>query len=153
MAFIYTGAGVEARRAPQLPPEGDYYVQIIAGEEKISQSGKNMIMLTCKIMHDKFHNEIRDFIVEGDGAQQKIFDIFDACGFVPTLGMSVLPGTFIGKRGQVRIKHHTYDGQTYPKIAFWRNRNGQQEPAAPVTPAPAPAQAPDLINDPDEIPF
>ena len=153
MAFIYTGAGVEPRRAPQLPPEGDYYVQIIAGEETISQAGKNMIMLTCKIMHEKYHNEIRDFIVEGNDIQQKIFDIFDACGFIPTPGMSVLPGTFIGKRGQVHIKHHNYNGKTYPKIAFWRNRNDPQEPVAPVTPASATAQAPDLINDPDEIPF
>jgi hypothetical protein len=149
MAFMYTGAGVEVKHAAKLPPEGDYFVQIIAGEEKISSSGKDMIVLTCKIMHETYHNEIRDFIVAGDHAQQRIYDILMACGTPPAPGMAVGAQTFIGKRGKVRIKHESYDGDTYPRIRYWKTGSSTQEAAQPATDQAAPTQ-PELA---DEIPF
>ena len=150
MAFTYTGAGVEVKKAAKLPPEGDYFVQIIAGEEKISSSGKDMIVLTCKIMHETYHNEIRDFIVAGDHAQQRIYDILMACGTPPAAGMPVNAQTFIGKRGKVRIKHEAYDGDTYPRIRYWKSGNNNNSESQTNAPAQSAATQPDLA---DEIPF
>jgi hypothetical protein len=108
-----------------------------------------MIVLTCKIMHETFHNEIREFIVAGNSAQQRIYDILMACGTPPAPGMPVSAQTFIGKRGKVRIKHESYDGDTYPRIRYWKSGNAPQDVQASAS-TQAAATQPDLA---DEIPF
>lgn len=149
MAFTYTGEGVETRKTPKLPPEGEYYVQITKGEEKISQAGKNMIALTCQIMHNEYHNEIREYIVENQYAQQRIYDILASCGTPPSPGQPIGAQSFIGKSGQVRIGHELYDGEKYPRIKYWKTRgeNPAQTPASSESSAPA---QPALV---DQIPF
>jgi hypothetical protein len=147
MAFTYTGQGVETDRGYKLPPEGDYPVQITAAEEKISQKGQAMIVLTVKIQHQEYHNEMREYIVDGPYAQQKIFDILSACGTPPAAGQAVGTQNFLGKFAAVRIKHEIHDGETYPRVRYWKSNNK-------VATAPAPtAQAPQNTAPVDEIPF
>lgn len=152
MAFTFTGENVQERPVFKLAPEGDYTVQIINGEEKISKSGKNMIVLRVKIQHPEYHNEIFEYIVDNEYAQQRIYDILTSCGVALTRGMAVTPQTFLNRTGKVRIKHEDYNGETQLRISFWK----KGEAAAPAAPAPRgvdPAFGPAKTTQPDGIPF
>lgn len=148
MAWTYTGKNVQEYPVFKLPPVGDYDCQIIAAEEKLSQSGKDMIVLTVKLMHPEYKNEIKDFIVNNEHAEQRVYDILASCNAAPTAGFTVHPGAFIGKVGKVRIKHDPYNGEMYPKVQFWVKPSRQQMAAN------APTQ-PTLVEAPkeDRIPF
>ena len=154
MAFTYTGENVQERPTFKLAPEGDYNVQIIKGEEKIAKSGKNMIVLTAQIIHPEYKNQLFEYIVDNEYAQQRIFDILTSCGVTPTRGMAVTPQTFVNRTGKVRIKHEEYNGDKQLRIAFWKKSDA---------PAPAPAPQRGVVDsafgpgprdiDPDAIPF
>ena len=143
MAFTYTGENVQETPAFKIPPVGDYNVLITKGEEKISKSGKNMIVLTVKIQHPEYHNEIFDYIVDGEYAQQRIFNILKSCGITPTKGMSITHNTFVNRSGKVRIKHEEYNGETQLRIHYWKA----------AASAPVEAEAPKSGVNPDDIPF
>ena len=161
MAFTYTGEGVQERPAFKLAPEGDYMVQIIKGEEKISKNSKNMIVLTAQIMHPEYKNQIFTYIVDNKYAQQRIFDIMTSCGITPSRGMAVTPQTFVNRVGKVRIKHEEYNGEKTLRISLWKKQDTASAPAPSfVSPAPQKTVAPEyapassLINTaPDAIPF
>lgn len=145
MAFTYTGENVQETPVYKVPPAGDYNVLITKGEEKISKSGKNMIVLTAKIQHPEYHNEIFDYIVDGEYAQQRIFNILKSCGITPTKGMSITHNTFVNRSGKVRIKHEEYNGETQLRIHFWK--------AAAAAPVDAPEESAKGGVNPDDIPF
>ena len=145
MAFTYTGENVQETPVYKVPPVGDYNVLITKGEEKISKSGKDMIVLTCKIQHPEYHNEIFDYIVAGDYAQQRIFNILKSCGVTPVKGMNITAKTFENRSGKVLIKHEEYNGGTQLRIHKWR--------AAASAPVDAPAEPAKSGVDPDDIPF
>ena len=149
MAFTYTGEGVQERPAFKLAPEGEYNVQIIKGEEKISKNGKNMIVLTAQILHPEYKNQLFDYIVDNEYAQQRIFDIMTSCGIVPSRGMAVTPQTFVGRIGKVKVKHEEYNGEKTLRISFWKKT---ENTAAPAAAAPATAASGSTVN-PDDIPF
>ena len=150
MAFTYTGENVQERPAFKLAPEGDYNVQIIKGEEKIAKSGKNMIVLTVQIVHPEYKNQMFEYIVDNEYAQQRIFDILTSCGVTPSKGMAVTPQTFVNRTGKVRVKHEDYNGEKQLRISFWKKTE-----AAPASSAGRvdPAFGPACNVDPDKIPF
>jgi hypothetical protein len=152
MGFTYTGENVQEHPTFKIPPVGDYTVQIIKGEEKISKSGKNMIALTVKIQHPEYRNEMFDYIVEGEYAQQRIHDILTSCGVVLQKGMAVTPQTFVNRTGKVRIKHEEYNGETQLRINYWKKAdNPAPAPSRGVDPSFNPANN-NNVN-PDGIPF
>lgn len=143
--FTYTGNNVQETPVYKIPPIGDYTVQIIGADAKISRSGKDMIVLRCKIQHPEYKTEMFEYIVDNEYAQQRIFDILNSCGQPPRVGAVITPQSFVGLTGNVRIKHEEYNGETQVKINFWKR---------PVTPPPA-AVAPVQKNIPEAngIPF
>ena len=144
MAFTYTGENVQETPVFKLPPVGDYTVKIMKGEEKLSKTGKAMICLTAKIQHAEYHNELFEYIVDDQYAQQKMYNIMNAVGIVPSRGMAVTPQLFVGKIGEVRIKHDQYNGETQPRIHFWKTKKET---------TPAENSAPATKINPDGIPF
>lgn len=148
MAFTYTGENVQETPVYKIPPEGDYQVVIIKGEEKIAKSGRDMIQLILKIQHPEYQNELFDYIVGGEYAQQRIFNIAASCGLALQKGMSVTPQTFINRRANIRIKHEEYNGTTQLKVKKWLRPIKETVPSAPtVDPALGPG------HNPDDIPF
>ena len=154
MAFTYTGENVQERPAFKLAPEGDYNVQIIKGEEKISKRGQNMIVLTVQIVHPEYKNQLFEYIVDNEYAQQRIFDILTSCGVTPSKGMAVTPQTFVNRTGRVRIKHDNYNDEKQLRIAFWKKMDAPAPAAAPVRGVVDSAFGPGPRDiDPDAIPF
>lgn len=151
MAFTYTGENVQETPQYKIPPEGDYTVVVLKGEEKISKSGKDMIQLTLKIQHPEYRNELFDYIVDGEYAQQRIFNIANSCGIALQKGMPVNAQTFVNRRANVRIKHEDYNGEKQIKVKSWLR------PTVTSAPAPStvvdPAFGPPVRVNPDEIPF
>lgn len=144
MAFTYTGQGVQKTPIYKTPPEGDYNVQIIKGEEKISKTGKNMIVLTLKIQHPEYHNEIFYYIVDGEYIQQTLFNVMNSCGMSATPGMNITAQSFVNRQGRIKLKLEPYNDGVSLKVAKW------------LKPAPtAPAQGVDPAMGPnaDDIPF
>jgi hypothetical protein len=123
MAFTYTGENVQDKPSFKIPPVGEYYVQIMDGEEKISKTGKEMIVLTCEIIQCEYKNKIFEYIVAGDSAQQRIHDILLSCNRTPQKGQAITGQTFVGLVGKVRIKHEQYNGETQLRINFWKRPN------------------------------
>lgn len=144
MAWTYNSTGVQTEPQYKLPPVGDYDCQIIACEEKLSQRGQQMLQLTVKIIHGEYHNEIKEYIVNNQHAMQTVFYILNSCGCPPVENQPITPALFIGKRGNIRVKHEPYDGDMYPKIQRW---NFPKKTEAPAVSASTPAV------DPDKIPF
>lgn len=120
MAFIYTGENVQEKNVFKIPPEGDYTVQIIKGEEQLTKTGKKMMKLTCEIIQSEFKNKIFENIVENGYAQQHIYNIFAACGKTPQKGQTITGQTFVGFVGKVQIKHEQYNGETQLRISKWK---------------------------------
>ena len=120
MAFIYTGENVQEKIVFKIPPEDDYTVQIIKGEEQLTKTGKKMMKLTCEIIQSEYKNKIFENIVENEYAQQNIHDVFVACGKTPQKGQSITGQTFVGFVGKVRIKHEQYNGETKLRINYWK---------------------------------
>lgn len=145
MAFTYTGENVQETPQYKLPPIDDYTVKIMKGEEKISKTGKSMICLNAKIQHKDYHNELFEYIVDDEYAQQKIFNICTALGIPVTKGMPVTPQLFVGKTGTVRIKHDQYNGETNARIHYWKKP--AETHSSPASSSPASSVTP------DDIPF
>ena len=148
MAFTYTGENVQERPAFKLAPEGKYNVKIIKGEEKISKSGKNMIVLTVQIVHPEYKNQMFEYIVDNEHAQQRIFDILTSCGVTPTRGMSINAQTFVNRTGRVKVKHEEYNGEKQLRISFWEKTEATPAPARGIDPSFAPGG-----HNTDGIPF
>jgi hypothetical protein len=148
MAFTYTAQNVQETPVFKIAPVGEYDIEIIKAEEKISKSGKNMIVLTLKIRHPEYSNEFFEHIVDGEYVQQRIHDILTACGTTPQRGQAITAQTFLGRTAKVAIKHEDYNGTPQIKVKFWKRKS--------VTAVP---QSENLIDVPaddktlDQIPF
>lgn len=147
MAFTYTGEGVQETPQYKIPPVAEYTVEVINGEEKISKSGKKMLVLTLKIKHPEYKNQLFDYIVDNEYTQQKFFNIMQSCGITPAKGMSVNAQTFIGRTATIKIKHDEYNGDISLKVDKWVKAT----PQTVVDPAFAPAPA--AAHNANEIPF
>lgn len=153
MAFTYTGENVQDPPVYKTPPEGDYSVQIIKGEEKISRSGKNMIVLTLKIQHPEYHNEILYYIVDGEYIQQKLFNVMNSCGMTFTKGMNVTAQSFVNRKGNIKVKHELYNNEVTLKVAKWL-KPSTAPVIAGVDPAMGPATTTNAATtNADGIPF
>jgi hypothetical protein len=148
MAFTYTAQNVQEKPAFKIAPVGEYDIEIIKAEEKISKSGKDMIVLTLKIRHPEYSNEFFEHIVDGEYVQQRIHDILTACGTAPQRGQAITGQTFLGKTAKVAIKHEDYNGTPQIKVKFWKRKSANAVP-----------QSENLIDVPaddktlDQIPF
>ena len=147
MAFTYTGVGVQETPVYKVPPVGEYTIEVINGEEKISKSGKNMLVLTLKIQHPEYKNQLFEYIVDNEYAQQRIFNIMQSCGITPAKGMTVNAQTFVGRNATIKIKHEEYNGDISLKVDRWQ----KAKPQTVVDPAFAPAPA--AAHNANEIPF
>ena len=147
MAFVYTGENVQEKPQFKLAPEGDYTIKFVKGEEKISKTGKKMIVLVAEIQHPEYHNLIYEYIVDGENAQQRIYNILSACGIVPRIGQNVTDQTFVGRTANVKIKHEDYNGTPRIKVGFWK-RSSSLDVETPDTLIECPTD--DAL---DKIPF
>lgn len=135
---------------PEAPNAGKYTVVVDVVSDKISRkSGADMLELKLKIKdaedeaNKKFiGRSLFYYIVDDQYADQKIYDIFSACG--KPIPNQLTGKTFVGLTGKVMVKNEMYNGEKRAGINYWiRPKPGEQPPEPPKPPK----------NDADDVPF
>lgn len=152
-----------------LLKEGYYPVNITYAEDKTSQSGNEMIVLTCNVEG----RDIKFYLVFTVKTYESIERNLTALGWkiVEGQGISVEPRDLIGRKAWAYVVLEAgSDGRDYPKIAYFVKRENcpyegakQATGYAPTTqarasaPAQAKPSAPSYpsrpLEDEDDIPF
>ena len=138
-------------------PVGDHRVRIANIEEKQSQNGNDMLVLTLDV--SGYSSSLWFYLVfMNDNPQmtnQKLGQIFDSFGIQPG-NMNFT--SWVGKVGGARVKHELYNGENTAKINYFLSRAKVDNlPAWQDTPGKASVTggsvAPTPVEDPDELPF
>jgi len=98
---------------------GDYRVSIVSVEEKVSRSGKNMVVLGVR--PNGTNLTINHYIVEGDYWNRNLTQLFDSFN-IPEGEMNLM--TWPGAVGAARIK---IDDQGYLKVAYFIRKKKAEE--------------------------
>lgn len=115
-------------------PVGDHRIRIANVEEKQSQNGNDMLVLTLDV--SGYSGSLWFYLVfmpqNPQITNQRLGQIFDSFGIQPgNMNFS----TWIGKVGGARVKHETYNGETSAKVNYFLSRSkvdklpAWQEPA------------------------
>lgn len=90
---------------------GDHRFEVVSAEEKVSKSGKNMIVVSLKPNGASF--TVNDYIVEGEYFNRKMTQFFDSTG-VEEGNFNLL--TWVGAVGAARFKE---DENGYLKVQYY----------------------------------
>ena len=106
-------------------PIGDHRVRIASAEEQTSSSGKQMIKLVLDV--SGYSSTIWHFLVFMPENQkltnQKLGEFWNSFG-LPQGNFNL--NSWIGKVGAAKVKHEEYNGETNAKIAYFINKNKQE---------------------------
>ncbi len=108
MAFNYT------REESTNVGAGDHRFAVVSAEQKVSKSGKQMIVVTLKPNGATF--TVNDYIVEGEYFNKKMTQFYDSTGIAEG-DFNYL--TWVGAIGAARFKE---DEQGYLKVAYYINQ-------------------------------
>ena len=113
----------------EKPEVGQNNITIIDAEEKESEKGNEMIVITVAVDEGQTGAgcEMRDYITDIPGkpeiACNKIGTILRACGKDPKEKgdgeFEVPTAKLIGLKAPVVVKHEEYKGKMYAKINYW----------------------------------
>ena len=103
-------------------PVGDHRVRIANVEEKKSQNGNDMLVLTLDVSGHS--GSLWFYLVfmpnNPQITNQRIGQIFDSFGIQPgNMNFS----SWIGKVGGARVKHEQYNGETSAKVNYFLSRS------------------------------
>lgn len=105
-------------------PVGDHRVRIASAEEQVSNSGKQMIKLTLEV--SGYSSTIWHYIVFMPENQkltnQKLGELWNSFG-IPQGNFNL--NSWVGKVGAAKIKHEEYQGESNAKIAYFINKDRQ----------------------------
>lgn len=103
-------------------PIGDVRVRIASVEEKKSQNGNDMLVLTLDVSgHSGSLWYYLVFMPQNPQiTNQRLGQIFDSFGIAPG-NMNFT--SWVGKVGGARIKHEQYNGETSAKINYFLSRS------------------------------
>lgn len=90
---------------------GDHRFEVVSAEEKVSKSGKNMIVVSLK--PNGAHFTVNDYIVEGEYFNRKMTQFFDSTG-IEEGNFNLL--TWVGAVGAARFKE---DENGYLKVQYY----------------------------------
>lgn len=90
---------------------GDHRFEVVSAEEKVSKSGKNMIVVSLKPNGASF--TVNDYIVEGEYFNRKMTQFFDSTG-IEEGNFNLL--TWTGAVGAARFKE---DENGYLKVHYY----------------------------------
>lgn len=102
-------------------PVGDHRIRIANVEEKQSQNGNDMLVLTLDV--SGYGGSLWFYLVfmpqNPQITNQRLGQIFDSFGIQPgNMNFS----TWVGKVGGARVKHETYNGETSAKVNYFLSR-------------------------------
>lgn len=102
-------------------PVGDFRVRIANAEEKKSQNGNDMVVLTLDVSgHSSSLWYYLVFMPDNPQmTNQKLGQIFDSFGITPG-DMNIK--NWLGKVGGARVKHEKYNGEDTAKVAYFLSR-------------------------------
>lgn len=128
----------------EAPAAGKYTVVVDVVTDKISRtSGKDMLELKLKIVdaEDETNKKFKGrslyyYIVDDQYADQKIYDVFSACG--KPIPNQITGNLFTNLTGKVMVKNETYNGEKRATVNYWiRLAPGEAAPAPAETKNPA----------------
>jgi hypothetical protein len=103
-------------------PPGEYQVEIVSAEEKLSKAGNDMIVLKCKVIKDGEATgaKITEHLVFTPKAFFKVDQVRAAIGeiIVPDEEVDVVAEDFIGKRARVFLEVNA-DDDRWNEIKGW----------------------------------
>ena len=106
-------------------PIGDHRVRIASAEEQTSSSGRQMIKLVLDV--SGYSSTIWHFLVFMPENQkltnQKLGEFWNSFG-IPQGNFNL--NSWVGKVGAAKVKHEEYNGETNAKIAYFINKNKQE---------------------------
>ena len=107
-------------------PVGDHRVRIAEAEEKMSNSGNQMVALTLEVSGYSskiFHNIV--FLKENPKlVNQKLGELWNSFG-IPQENFNLQ--SWIGKVGAAKVKHEEYNGETKARVAYFINKERQDK--------------------------
>lgn len=139
-------------------PVGDHRVRITNVEEKQSQNGNDMLVLTLDVSGHS--GSLWFYLVfmpsNPQITNQRLGQIFDSFGIAPgDMNFS----SWIGKVGGARVKHEQYNGETSPKVNYFLSRSKvdalpawQDAPGKASVTGGASTQTSENVSD-DDLPF
>lgn len=138
-------------------PIGDHRVRIAKVEEKKSNNGNDMLVLTLDVSGNS--SSLWFYLVfMPDNPQmtnQKLGQIFDSFGITPG---DMNTSNWVGKVGGCRVKHEKYNGEDTAKIHYFLSRAkvdklpGWSEPAGKASVTGGGSNMVDITND-EDLPF
>ena len=103
-------------------PVGDHRVRISNVEEKQSQNGNDMLVLTLDVSGHS--GSLWFYLVfmpnNPQITNQRLGQIFDSFGIAPG---NMTFSSWIGKVGGARVKHEQYNGETSAKVNYFLSRS------------------------------
>lgn len=134
-------------------PVGDHRVRIASVEEKQSQNGNDMLVLTLDVSGHS--GSLWFYLVfmpnNPQITNQRLGQIYDSFGITPG-NMNFT--SWVGKVGGARVKHEQYNGETSPKVNYFLSRSKVDTlPAWQDTPGKASVTGGVPTVDTDELPF
>lgn len=126
---------------------GDHRFEVVNAEEKVSQSGKNMIVVTLKL--NGYDIYVKDYFVEGEWLNRKLTQWFDATN-IDEGDMNLL-----GWKGAVGAARFKEDENGFLKVAYYIDRARAAQ--LPEWEGPIPERQtvtkPEELNPDDDLPF
>jgi hypothetical protein len=116
----YKQAAVSEPAKPWAP--GEYEIEVINAEEKLSKAGNDMIVLKCKVIKDgeQAGSTLTEHLVFTPKAFFKVDQVRAAIGetVIPDEEIDIEAEDFIGKRGRVVLKIRE-DDDRWNEIERW----------------------------------
>lgn len=136
-------------------PVGDHRVRIANAEEKKSQNGNDMIVLTLDVSGHS--GSLWFYLVfmpnNPQITNQRLGQIFDSFGIAPG-NMNI--ETWKGKVGGCRVKHEQYNGETSAKVNYFLSRSkvdGLPAWSEPAGKASVTGGGNPVVTNDDDLPF
>lgn len=131
---------------------GDHRFEVIAAEEKVSQSGKNMIVVTLKL--NGYDTNVKDYFVEGEWLNRKLTQWFDSTnineGDMNLLGWKGAVGAARFKEdenGYLKVSYYI-DKKRAEKLPAWQGEMPERQTVTTLSDA----KFEDVTNE-DDLPF
>lgn len=131
---------------------GDHRFEVIAAEEKVSQSGKNMVVVTLKL--NGYDTNVKDYFVEGEWLNRKLTQWFDSTnineGDMNLLGWKGAVGAARFKEdenGYLKVSYYI-DKKRAEKLPAWQGEMPERQTVTTLSDA----KFEDVTNE-DDLPF
>ena len=121
--------------------DGEYPFIVTAAEERVANSGNNMIQLTLKI---KGGPTIYDYLVDTETSWDKWNQFRAAIGekIEPGVEIDINPESWIGRTGRVILHSEEWEGKKRNKVSEYVWLRSTANSTQPPTKTPAPQQQP-----------